>query len=97
MRSRAIFWIDALCIDQCSILERNHQVAQMCSIYTKAQEVIAWLGNTPFDPRLLDVNLDMAGPKPQIEDLSFEIGWIMLERNIQFGIYGWAELMTNEY
>jgi hypothetical protein len=38
------FWIDALCIDQESTLERNHQVAQMGAIYSKAQEVIVWLG-----------------------------------------------------
>ncbi|KAF2821937.1 HET-domain-containing protein, partial [Ophiobolus disseminans] len=38
------FWIDALCIDQDSLSERNHQVAQMGLIYSKADDVIAWLG-----------------------------------------------------
>ncbi|CAE7187963.1 HET-domain-containing protein [Pyrenophora teres f. teres] len=38
------FWVDALCIDQGSVLEKNHQVAQMGSIYSKAIEVITWLG-----------------------------------------------------
>jgi hypothetical protein len=38
------FWIDAICIDQGSTLEKNHQVAKMGLIYTKAQEVVAWLG-----------------------------------------------------
>jgi hypothetical protein len=38
------FWIDAISINQESILEKNHQVAQMGLIYTKAQEVVAWLG-----------------------------------------------------
>ena len=37
-------WVDALCIDQDSIWEKNHQVAQMGSIYSKAIEVITWLG-----------------------------------------------------
>ncbi|KAJ4990137.1 HET domain-containing protein [Stagonosporopsis vannaccii] len=37
-------WIDALCIDQTSIKERNHQVALMRHIYTGASYVIAWLG-----------------------------------------------------
>lgn len=37
-------WIDALCIDQQDIQERNHQVQQMGSIYSEADEVIAWLG-----------------------------------------------------
>ncbi|KNG48277.1 hypothetical protein DDE82_005396 [Stemphylium lycopersici] len=37
-------WVDALCIDQDSIYEKNHQVAQMGSIYSQAGEVISWLG-----------------------------------------------------
>jgi hypothetical protein len=39
------FWIDALCIDQTNTAERNQQVQQMGEIYTKAKEVIAWLGD----------------------------------------------------
>ncbi|KAF2825341.1 HET-domain-containing protein, partial [Ophiobolus disseminans] len=38
-------WIDALCIDQDNIIERNHQVQQMGSIYSRAKNVIAWIGN----------------------------------------------------
>jgi hypothetical protein len=41
------FWIDALCIDQDSIWEKNHQVAQMGSIYSNALEVVSWLGCSP--------------------------------------------------
>jgi hypothetical protein len=38
-------WIDALCIDQDNYTERSHQVQQMGSIYSHAQEVLVWLGN----------------------------------------------------
>ncbi|KAH7389728.1 heterokaryon incompatibility protein-domain-containing protein, partial [Phaeosphaeria sp. MPI-PUGE-AT-0046c] len=38
-------WIDALCIDQSSIIERNHQVALMGKIYSSAKLVITWLGH----------------------------------------------------
>lgn len=37
-------WIDALCIDQTTMAERNHQVQQMGQIYMGAKEVISWLG-----------------------------------------------------
>lgn len=37
-------WIDALCIDQETISERNHQVQHMGMIYSGAQQVIAWFG-----------------------------------------------------
>lgn len=39
-------WIDALCIDQENIDERNHQVQQMGEIYKNAHSVIAWLHDT---------------------------------------------------
>ena len=37
-------WIDQICIDQKSTLERNHQVQLMKSIYRNACEVFVWLG-----------------------------------------------------
>ncbi|KAJ8111428.1 hypothetical protein OPT61_g5983 [Boeremia exigua] len=38
------FWIDAICINQDSILERNHQVPLMRTIYSGAASVSIWLG-----------------------------------------------------
>jgi hypothetical protein len=37
-------WIDAICINQASIPERNAQVALMAFIYTRASAVLSWLG-----------------------------------------------------
>ncbi len=37
-------WVDALCIDQKSVEEKNHQVALMSEIYTQASSVMIWLG-----------------------------------------------------
>jgi hypothetical protein len=39
-----VLWIDAICIDQTSIEELNHQVALMGDVYSKASEVTIWLG-----------------------------------------------------
>lgn len=36
-------WIDAFCIDQNNAKERNHQVAQIATIYLKANRVVYWL------------------------------------------------------
>ena len=41
------YWIDAICIDQTDILERNHQVAQMGQIFSNATSVHIWLGSVP--------------------------------------------------
>ncbi|KAJ4994037.1 heterokaryon incompatibility [Stagonosporopsis vannaccii] len=38
------FWIDALCVYQQSISEKNHQVQQMGLIFQHAEKVVAWLG-----------------------------------------------------
>jgi hypothetical protein len=38
------FWIDALCINQNSTQERGHQVQRMGHIYSKAKQVLIWLG-----------------------------------------------------
>jgi hypothetical protein len=43
-----VLWIDAMCINQQNIHERNHQVAQMRMIYKQARRVVVWLG--PSDP-----------------------------------------------
>ncbi|GAW23816.1 hypothetical protein ANO14919_133930 [Xylariales sp. No.14919] len=37
-------WVDALCINQTDISERNHQVGLMGRIYSTAKHVVAWLG-----------------------------------------------------
>jgi hypothetical protein len=37
-------WIDAICIDQSSVAEKNAQVPLMADIYTKATRVLIWLG-----------------------------------------------------
>ncbi|KXX75522.1 Heterokaryon incompatibility protein 6, OR allele [Madurella mycetomatis] len=39
-----ILWIDAVCINQNDLAERNAQVRRMCDIYRKATEVVVWLG-----------------------------------------------------
>lgn len=43
-KARKNMWIDAICIDQDDISEKNHQVRQMADIYRNAATVFAWLG-----------------------------------------------------
>lgn len=55
-------WIDAICINQTDIPERNSQVKYMAEIYRNAVEVVGWLGDkTPdFDAgfKLLEALID---------------------------------------
>lgn len=43
-KSPRILWVDAICIDQSNIPERNRQVGIMRSIYNNAKQVVIWLG-----------------------------------------------------
>lgn len=38
------FWIDAICINQCDLQERSHQVGMMNVIFPTADFVVVWLG-----------------------------------------------------
>ena len=44
-----ILWIDALCIDQANLSERNHQVTLMFKIYSQAADVVIYLGDATED------------------------------------------------
>ena len=49
------FWIDAICIDQGDIDERNHQVGIMRQVYATAADVLVWLGvSTPQSDLAMD-------------------------------------------
>ncbi|PMD13834.1 HET-domain-containing protein [Hyaloscypha hepaticicola] len=50
-RSRTL-WIDAICIDQGNVLERNHQVESMGNIYENCKRVILWLGDADHETDL---------------------------------------------
>lgn len=46
---RRTLWIDAICIDQKNIVERNNQVQLMSKIYEHADKVLAYLGEDADD------------------------------------------------
>ena len=56
---QGLLWVDALCINQANIYEKNAQVAIMRLIYYSASQVFAWLGE--------------ASPGVQSSDLAFEV------------------------
>ncbi|KAH7090842.1 heterokaryon incompatibility protein-domain-containing protein [Paraphoma chrysanthemicola] len=42
---KIVLWVDAICINQKDILERNEQVKLMTAIYKSASFVLMWMGN----------------------------------------------------
>lgn len=48
-----ILWVDAICIDQKNEKERGHQVQQMGDIFSRAEQVVFWLGHATSDINLV--------------------------------------------
>jgi hypothetical protein len=64
---RGMLWTDAICINQTSISERNHQVSMMGDIYRSATRVLVWLGlESAIVPSISD---DPKGPSVEMPDL----------------------------
>lgn len=57
-----LVWIDAICIDQSTLQERNHQIRLMSRIYRAASNVVIYLGegNEATD-RVMEILRDEAG------------------------------------
>lgn len=49
----ALFWIDAICIDQSNDVEKGREVKRMGDIYSNAAGVVVWLGNGTYNEELL--------------------------------------------
>jgi Heterokaryon incompatibility protein (HET) len=48
-RTPTTFWIDAICINQVDVEERNSQVRQMRKIFQRSQRTLIWLGKESDD------------------------------------------------
>ncbi|KAL2277951.1 hypothetical protein FJTKL_15079 [Diaporthe vaccinii] len=71
MKEPRLFWIDAICIDQDNVRERNHQVGLMKQIYSMASNVYIWLGRESENSRLAMDFLANESTKPlkqQVDD-----------------------------
>ena len=66
--SSRTMWVDAVCINQKDIEERNDQVARMGDIYKSAEEVIIWLGPAEDDSSLAMRSLEELASR-------FEVDW----------------------
>ena len=73
-------WIDAICINQADITERNAQVSLMYFIYQRAQLVVAWVGMKEYknqtDP-FFRMSVDWKGGRSQHLAASIERGEAM--------------------
>lgn len=74
-----VVWVDALCIDQSNIGERNHQVRLMSQIFTNAEIVVAWLGCEADDSDfimdyLAGASIELDADDPLLDSLDLALG-----------------------
>ncbi|KAJ4855732.1 heterokaryon incompatibility protein (HET) domain-containing protein [Trichoderma breve] len=73
-------WIDAICINQDNIPERNYQVSIMKDIYRKARHVVIWLGDAgedlygPNKKKLMNQRLAAAKRRHELAKSTMGIG-----------------------
>ena len=62
LRTRRVetVWVDAICINQSDNYERQYQVSRMGHIYSKASNVVAWLGAASYESDLAVAYLNNA-------------------------------------
>lgn len=68
-------WVDAICIDQASKVEKNLQVAMMAEIYRKAKDVAVWLGDKWAPKCYKDVSGSTKWYPKVIDHLPEPSGW----------------------
>ena len=61
-----IFWIDAVCINQSNVPERNKQVKRMANIYKLAYRVVAWLGIEEYNSTQAIATLQYIGDQLEV-------------------------------
>ena len=60
------FWVDAICINQQDIPERNTQVKRMANIYSSAYRIVAWLGSEAYSSARALATLQYIGDQLEI-------------------------------
>ncbi|KAI0419802.1 heterokaryon incompatibility protein-domain-containing protein [Xylaria grammica] len=84
LKGLGAIWIDAICINQRDVSERNQQVALMGSIYRRAAGVIIWLGeksrssNSAFE--VIDQLQSAESPREVAEKVSLKPVYSLLRR-----------------
>jgi hypothetical protein len=87
-----ILWVDAVCINQDNIAERNHQVGFMSSIYRQAHCVIAWLGpeteTSHHAMSFLNQIYEGSVPVAECDSLRFKEKWAAIKNLCEMPYWG---------
>lgn len=97
-----VLWIDAICINQDDIKERNEQVKRMTNIYTLAERVVIWLGEESDSSKLalstlehigIQLNVTKSGRIIAAHDAA-ESQWWIKDYSLPFNQPTWQALIS---
>lgn len=105
MKAVGFIWIDALCINQNDLAEREKQVRLMTEIYQKVIGVYAWLGRGRDDMKShlgmgLIKELDTKAsstPPPAVADIEYWVAGKLLDPNYREHWDGLTRLLVRSY
>jgi hypothetical protein len=98
-KTPSYYWIDALCMDQSNVPERNDQVERMGDVYKRADGVIVWLGKEDeFTSDALKTIRTIAGTSeehwPLVPYTSFyEHGRLQHRHRLNLSYFNWLGFM----
>ena len=95
-------WVDAVCIDQISIAERNSQVTRMASIYRCAHSVVAWIGPESSDSKVALLTLDQIGSQTVLTKCATRLrtpeaahpDWFLSDSTLPYGEDKWRAILS---
>ena len=68
-----ILWVDAVCIDQGNVQDKEQQIRFMAKIYGQANRVVVWLGEAADNSNQALEEIRLAGDKMSTNSLNKEM------------------------
>lgn len=95
-----VLWVDAVCINQSDLLEKNHQVPLMSRIYGDATTVVVWLDIDSECADLLrefhtcDYHCDNRNNPPGVDSVTSNVFMLLLKLQSLFKSPWWTRVWT---
>jgi hypothetical protein len=86
-------WVDAICIDQMSIAEKNKQIPLMGDLYRRADQVLIWLDLSDLD----GIKTKRAIARLNQEEWLAANGYLGSEQHSRPQRYGWTIMFCQMY